>query len=64
MTVDKLFNEAIKWLKRGVAVAFLLVIAVTAVELLGFSIPQVRSLGLTQDVGIGLAGVGFLLSKL
>ena len=64
MTIDTAFNEAMKWLKRLVAIAFLAVIAVTAVELLGWNIPSVKGLDLTQGVGIGAAGIGFLLSKL
>lgn len=38
--------------------------AATAIELLGFNIPGIKSLTLNQNTGIGLAGLGFLYSKL
>jgi len=52
------------WLKRIVALCFLLVLAVTAVEILGFNVPGIAKLSLDQGTGIALAGIGFLLSKL
>ena len=42
MTVDKLFSEVLKWAKRIAAVAFIVLIAVTGVELLGFNVPGVK----------------------
>ena len=61
MTVDKLFNEAIKWAKRIALVAFIIVIAVTGVELLGFNVPGIKSLPLTQNAGIAIAAIGYFL---
>ena len=61
MTVDKLFSEVLKWAKRIAAVAFIVLIAVTGVELLGFNVPGVKSLPLTQNVGIAIAGIGYFL---
>lgn len=64
MTIDQAFSQATTWLKRIITFALLLVIAITAVELLGVNIPNVPRLSLDQGTGIGLAGLGFLLSKL
>lgn len=64
MTIDQAFSQAMTWLKRIVALCFLLVLAVTAVEILGFNVPGIAKLSLDQGTGIALAGIGFLLSKL
>lgn len=64
MTIDQAFAQASGWLKRIIGLALLAIIAVTAVELLGFNIPAVKGIGLNQNTGIGLAGLGFLYSKL
>ena len=61
MTVDKLFSEVLKWAKRIAAVAFIVLIAVTGVELLGFNVPGIKALPLTQNVGIAIAGIGYFL---
>ena len=64
MTIDQVFSQAIAWCKRLITLALLIVIAVTSIELLGIRVPQVPSLDLNQNTGIGLAGLGFLLSKI
>jgi len=64
MTIDQVASEITKWLKRIIGLALLAIIAVTAVELLGFNVPAIRGIALSQNTGIGLAGLGFLYSKL
>ena len=64
MTIDQAFSLAAGWLKKIIGLALLAIIAITAVELLGFNIPGVRALDMNQNTGIGLAGLGFLYSKL
>ena len=61
MTVDKLFAEVMKWAKRIAAVAFIILIAVTGVELLGFNVPGINSLPLTQNAGVAIAAIGYFL---
>lgn len=64
MTIDQAAAEITKWLKRIIGVALLAVVAVTAIELLGFNVPGIDGVPLTQNAGIGAAGLGFLYSKL
>ena len=64
MTIDQAFAQASGWLKRIIGLALLATIAITAIEMLGFNIPAVRGVALSQNTGIGLAGLGFLYSKL
>ena len=64
MTIDQAAAEVTKWLKRVIGLALLAIIAITAIELLGFNIPGIRGIALSQNTGIGLAGLGFLYSKL
>ena len=61
MTVDKLFSEAIKWAKRIAMVAFIVVLAITGVELLGFNVPGLKGIPLNQGTGIAIAGIGYFL---
>lgn len=63
MSADEVVSKIILWLKRVVSIGFLLVLAVTVVELFGVR-TALPSLALDQGTGIALAGVGFLLSKL
>jgi len=64
MTVEQATSQIIKWAKVVIALVFLAVIAVTGIELLGFNIPGISGIPLTQAAGIGAAGIGFLYSKL
>jgi hypothetical protein len=64
MTVDQLASEIKKWFKLVIGLALLALIAVTGIELLGFNIPGIQGIPLTQQAGIGAAGIGFLYSKL
>lgn len=63
MSADEVVSKITLWLKRVVSIGFLLVLAVTVVELFGVR-TALPSLALDQGTGIALAGVGFLLSKL
>ena len=63
MTVDKLFSEVLKWSKRLAMVAFIVIIAVTGVELAGFNVPGIKPLPLTQNVGIAIAGIAYFLKS-
>lgn len=64
MTVDQVAAQAMKWIKLVIGLVFLAVIAITGIELLGFNIPGINGIPLTQPAGIGAAGLGFLYSKL
>lgn len=65
MTIDQVISQVKTWLKHITVLALLALIAGTAVELLPFiNIPGFRGIELTQNTGIGMAGLGFLLSKL
>ena len=60
---EKVWSAAHTWARRGVAALLLLALLGTGLGLLGVSSPLPR-LNLTQDVGVWLAGAGFLLSKI
>jgi len=64
MTVLQVADEVKKWFKLIIGLAFLLIIAITGVEMLGFNVPGISGIPLTQTAGIGAAGIGFLYSKL
>lgn len=61
MTVDSLFNLIITWSKRIVMATFLVVLAITGVELLRFDVPGVSPLPLTQNVGVAIAAIAYFL---
>ena len=61
MTVDQAFNLIITWAKKIVIATFLVVLAITGVELLRFDVPGVSPLPLTQDVGIAIAAIAYFL---
>lgn len=64
MTIDQVYSTAITWLKRAIGLCLLAAIAITAIELIGFNVPGFKSIPLSQNTGIGMAGLGFLYSKL
>lgn len=63
-SLDAIYQPIKVWTMRAVALSFLVLLLSIALNALGFDLPLVRSLELTQNVGIGLAGAGFLLKQL
>lgn len=63
MNIQLTPSAAKGYLKSAIGLVLLAAIAVTAIELF-VNIPGVRSIPLTQEAGIGMAGLGFLYSKL
>lgn len=61
---DKFVGEVIKWLRKITAIMLLLAIAMTALDLIVPGIQGLKAIPLTQDVGIGLAGIAALLWKI
>jgi len=58
--VAKIFG----WVKTVACACILVAILATAISLVGFNLPGVRTLELTQGTGIGMAGLAYLLERL
>ena len=52
------------WMKRAIEFAALGVILCTVLAMYVIDLPLVRTLSLSQETGIGMAGLGFFYSKL
>lgn len=60
--VDIKWRNALKWACRGIAVLVLVIIGGSLLEATSiFNIPGFVGLKLTQEAGIGMAGLGYLL---
>ena len=57
------YTNVVTWLKQAVSLLLLAAVAVTALKLLGFAVPGVRTIPLTQDAGIAVAAMVFAVWK-
>jgi len=62
--VNKAWAKVIGWLKRLIQAGALGVILITVIEMYGINWFNISTLTLSQEGGIGMAGLGFLYSKL
>lgn len=60
--IDKQWRNAVKWACRGLAVLAIIIVGASLLEATTFfNVPGFTGLKLTQETGIGMAGLGYLL---
>ena len=61
---NKVWAQITGWAKKFIQLSVLVLILVTIAEFYGINWFNIRTLALTQEACIGMAGMGFLYSKL
>ena len=62
--LNKLWSKVFGWVRKVISAVLLVAIGATALGLLGVPLFGLPTIPLTQETGIGMAGLGFLLSKI
>jgi hypothetical protein len=62
--IDQVWAKLTGWIKKFIQLGALGVILITIAEMYGVNLINVKTLILSQEGGIGMAGLGFLYSKL
>lgn len=64
MNIDSLLKQITDICKVIISFTFIVLLAITGIEALGWNIPSISGIPMNQGSGIFLAGLGFLLSKI